>query len=331
MKGSTNDEARMTNQTTNDSRARPGFCRLDDYTFVDYATQGYLALVGLMVLFLYRGDPARKVFFLAAHGLCIILIQFLIRAHARHPGNRVLDFLRHFYPILLYAGFYREGGELNQMFVTGYLDGFFIQLDQRLFGCQPSIRFMQKLPYLAVSELFYMAYFSYYIMIGGVGLTLYLRDRLLFWRYVSLASFVFYICYLIYIIVPVVGARVFYVAMPGFDQQQFPFFPLPYPPGLDAGPFFNIMKFIYAHMETPGSAFPSSHVAIALCTLYFSWRFIPKIRWFHLVMVILLSAATVYCRYHYLVDVFAGALTAGGLIPVGEALYRKTAARQPAA
>ena len=314
----------MTNQAANEPDARPGFCRLDGYTFVDYATQGYVLLVGLMVLFLYHGDPARKALFLASHGACILLVQWLIRAHARHPGNRALDFLRHFYPILLYSFFYREVGEINQMFVTGYLDGFFMRLDQSLFGCQPSICFMQKLPYLPVSELFYMCYFSYYAMIVGVGLILYLRDRLLFWRYVSIISFVFYICYLIYIILPVVGARVFCVEVPGFDRQQFPAFPLAYPAGLDAGPFFNVMKFIYAHMETPGAAFPSSHVAIALCTLYFSWRFIPKVRWFHLVLVVLLSAATVYCRYHYLVDVFGGVLTAAALIPLGEWMYRKS-------
>jgi membrane-associated phospholipid phosphatase len=65
-------------------------------------------------------------------------------------------------------------------------------------------------------------------------------------------------------------------------------------------------------------------VAVALCTLYFSWRYVRKVRWIHLLVVILLCAATVYCRYHYLVDVFAGTLTAALLIPFGEWLYRKT-------
>jgi membrane-associated phospholipid phosphatase len=36
------------------------------------------------------------------------------------------------------------------------------------------------------------------------------------------------------------------------------------------------------------------------------------------------NGATVYCRRHYLVDVFAGMLTAALLIPLGELLYRKT-------
>lgn len=314
------EEANNQLQTT---RGRHRFFRLSHYAFVDYATQGYLALVALMVLFFYHGEPARKHFFLWAHVICMLCVHSLIMAAAMRPKDRFLDFLRHFYPILLYTGFYREGGELNQMFVTGYLDNFFMSLDRRLFGCQPSIAFMEKLPYLLISELFYMSYFSYYVMISGVGIFFYLRDRRLFWRYVSIVSFVFYVCYIIYIIVPVVGSRVFYVPIAGFDHGQLPGYPLHYPPGLDAGPFFRLMRFIYAAFETPGSAFPSSHVAVALVTLYFTWRFVPKLRWIHLPLVVLLCAATVYCRYHYLVDVFAGVLTAAVLIPLGEALYRR--------
>ena len=78
---------------------------------------------------------------------------------------------------------------------------------------------------------------------------------------------------------------------------------------VQAGLLFKLETWIY-HAEAPGGTFPSSHVAVALCTLYFSWRFIPKIRWIHLIVVILLCAST-YCRYHYVVDVFAGMLTGG--------------------
>jgi membrane-associated phospholipid phosphatase len=35
----------------------------------------------------------------------------------------------------------------------------------------------------------------------------------------------------------------------------------------------------------------------------------------------LLCLATVYCRYHYAVDVVAGGLTAAVLIPLGNRLY----------
>ena len=302
---------------------RFSFFSLRDHTFVDYATQGYLVVVAVLALFLFPSHPGRAALLLAAHVVCLLAVQTLIRAHARPPENRALDFLRHFYPILLYAPLYREIGELNQVFIPGYLDGFFIRLENQLFGCQPSILFMEKLPYLPVSELFYMSYFSYYLMIAGVGLVLYTQDKRRFWHYVSLVSFVFYVCYVIYIFLPVVGPRLFYAPVPGFDQRQFSFYPLAFPAAVQGGPFFQVMKLIYDYVETSGAAFPSSHVAIAICTLCFSWRFIPKIRWIHLVVVVLLWASTVFYRYHYVVDVFAGALTGAILIPLGKWLYRK--------
>ena len=85
------------------------------------------------------------------------------------------------------------------MFFSDYLDPLVAHWEQRFFGCQPSVLFMEKLPWLAVSELFYASYFSYYIMIVGVGIALFLRSRQQFFHYVSVVSFLFYVCYLIYI------------------------------------------------------------------------------------------------------------------------------------
>ncbi|RPI96846.1 MAG: phosphatase PAP2 family protein, partial [Chloroflexi bacterium] len=70
--------------------------------------------------------------------------------------------------------------------------------------------------------------------------------------------------------------------------------------------------------------FPSSHVAIALTTVWFSFRYLPRIRYLHLVIAMLLCLSTVYCRYHYVIDVFAGMATAAFLVPIANWLYRKT-------
>ena len=82
------------------------------------------------------------------------------------------------------------------------------------------------------------------------------------------------------------------------------------------------MELIYARFESPGAAFPSSHVALAWVTVYFSFLYLPRIRWLHLVMAVLLSLATVYCRYHFAVDAIAGVATAALLLPLGNWLYR---------
>jgi membrane-associated phospholipid phosphatase len=293
------------------------------YTFIDYATQGYLALVGLIVLCLHGPAVPNWPLLLGAHAAGLMLVHTLIRCHANHPDSRLLDFFRHFYPVLLYTGLYCETGELNHLLVPGFLDPFFIRLEARIFGGQPSLAFMARLPYLPVSELFYAAYFSYYVMIVGIGLALFRRSREQFYHYLSVISFAFYVCYLIFIFTPAMGPPVFF---PNNGDYQLPADLLPavpptFPAAIKAGLFYQIMAWVYQTFETPGAAFPSSHVVIAIGTVFFSFRYLRSIRWLHLAVVILLCLATVYCRYHYAVDVVAGGLTAAVLIPLGNRLY----------
>jgi len=295
------------------------------YTFIDYATQAYLAVVALLILSFHGTAVPAWPWLLGAHIAGVGLAHMLIHSHARQPANRILDFLRHFYPVILYVGFYRETGELNQMFTTGYLDPVFIRLDERIFGAQPSLAFMQSLPYWPISEIFYASYFSYYIMIVGVGVALFARNRSQFFHYVSVMSFVFYVCYLVYICTPVMGPRIFHRVINGYtlppesQPEVIPEFPATVRTGL----FFRIMALIYDTFEAPGAAFPSSHVAVAITTLWFSFRYLTRIRWLHLVMVVLLCLSTVYCRYHYVVDVLAGIATAALLVPLGNWLYSR--------
>jgi membrane-associated phospholipid phosphatase len=127
-----------------------------------------------------------------------------------------------------------------------------------------------------------------------------------------------------YIFTPVVGPR---ILCPGIVAQPLPAdvtpaSPLTTPAAVQAGVFFQIMAWLY-RFEIPGAAFPSSHVAVALCTVYFSFLYLRPIRWAHLLMATLLCISTVYGRYHYVVDVVAGVLTAAMLIPLGNRLYFK--------
>lgn len=296
------------------------------YAFVDYATQAYLALVGILILCFHGDAVTHWQRLMVAHLLGLGLIHGLIKAQVRNPTIRAIEFLRHFYPVLLYAALFAETGQLDHMFVQGYLDPVVIRWDQTLFGCQPSLVLMQKLPFLFLSELLYAAYFSYYLMIGGVGLALYLMNRSRFFHYVSVVSFVFYACYLLYIFLPVIGPPVFFRTIPGYNLPpdiQHLITSRGYPDAIKIGLFYRLVSWIYRVFEAPGAAIPSSHVAVALCTLFFSFRYIRPIRWVHLVLTMLLCLSTVYCRYHYVSDVLAGIVAAALLIPLGNWLYSR--------
>jgi membrane-associated phospholipid phosphatase len=303
-----------------------------NYTFVDYATQAYIALVGLLILFFHNGTVPAWPWLLGAHAAGLMLAHALIQVHARRKPGRVLSFFRHFYPVLLYTAFFCETGLLNRMLYPDYLDPMVVRWEQSLFGCQPSVLFMAKLPWLAVSELFYASYCSYYFMVGGVGIALFLRSRQQFFHYVSVLSFLFYVCYLIYVFLPIIGPRAFFHQVEGYSlpqaTQQLAVTDV-YPEAIQAGVFFRLMRWVYRVFEAPGAAFPSSHVAVALCTVFFSFRYLRRIRYVHLAVAVLLCLSTVYCRYHYVVDVLAGLVTAAVLIPAGNWLYFKFGERHP--
>jgi membrane-associated phospholipid phosphatase len=296
------------------------------YRFVDYATQAYAALVGLLLLCFHNHTVPAWPWLVGAHCILIAALHRLIQAGSRPGVGKAMDFLRNYYPVFLYTPLFCEAGWINRMFFPEYLDAYVIRAEQALFGFQPSIIFMQKVPILGVSELFYASYFSYYVMIAGVGLALFIRNRRQFAHFISVMSFVFYVCYTVYVIIPVIGPRVLKFDFEGFTLPADLSHVAPndpYPDAVSHGVFFNVMGWIYRTFEAPGSALPSSHVAVAFCTVFFSFLYLRKIRFLHLVMAILLSLSTIYCGYHYAIDVVAGLLTAAILVPLGNWLYRQ--------
>jgi membrane-associated phospholipid phosphatase len=308
---------------------------LQHYTFVDYATQIYSLVVAVLILCFHNSTVRIWPWLLAGHAAGLILIHSLIQGAAARPGNRLLAFLRLFYPVLFFTPFFCETGQINRMFFSGFLDEWTIRADQALLGFQPGVDLMVKMPWLPLSELLYFSYFCYYLMVLGVGLALFLKSRREFVHYVSVVSFLFYICYLLYILLPIVGPQVLLGEIPEFvippDLQHLANLHA-YPEAVQAGPFSHLMAWIYRTFEAPGAAWPSSHVAVALCTVCFSWRYLRPIRYLHLAMALLLCFSTLYCHYHYGVDVLGGLLTALILVPLGNRLYvRYSGAEHPQA
>ena len=172
--------------------------------------------------------------------------------------------------------------------------------------------------------MFYASYFSYYLMIGGVGFALFVRDRRQFFHYISVVSFVFYLCYVVYILLPIIGPRVFLQTINGYNLPEAFLRMSPshtYPEAVQRGLCFHLMGLIYDVFESPGAALPSSHVAVAICTVHFSFRYLRAVRYPHLAVAILLcllrSIAVTITRWMC----WLGVLTAAVLIPVGNRLY----------
>ncbi|MDP3048011.1 MAG: phosphatase PAP2 family protein, partial [Thermodesulfovibrionales bacterium] len=69
-------------------------------------------------------------------------------------------------------------------------------------------------------------------------------------------------------------------------------------------------------------AIPSGHTGVALTVLCLAYNYKRTLFRIYLPVVILLLFSTVYCRYHYVVDVIAGVVLAVIAVFFGEMYYK---------
>ncbi len=254
---------------------------------IDWAMVVYLILVSVSILIFHEHQPEWKTIFWKQIGI-IALVFFILRFLSGHRWFP-LRMIHHWYPVFLFTFFYITSGLLNQMVFQGYWDDFFAGIDRAMFGTNPNIWLYDRLNTYYFNELMHLCYFSYYFIPLFLGIVLYVQGNGDYMRILFGISVAFYVCYLLYIFIPAAG-------------------PIPLREGrfLDGGWFVHTMNWIYENAETPGAAFPSSHVAISFMTLMYAYRLKRVVFWIILPFVTGLIFSTMYCFYHYVIDVIGG-------------------------
>jgi len=209
----------------------------------------------------------------------------------------LLHTLSLWYPLIMYSFFYYQTGLINTVVVPKFLDSSFLDLDVHIFGQFPGFLLYGPHGNAFLDEFFHFFYSSYYLIIPITCILLYRKDVKLFESFMFQLSSLFYFCYLIYIFLPVEGP------IPLRNEYY-----------LQHGMFRSIVDFIWAKGETPGSAFPSSHVAVTFLVAWWGSKHFKKLSILYWLTFLFLSIATVYCMFHYAVDVIGGTLV--GLLAV---------------
>ena len=200
-----------------------------------------------------------------------------------------------------------------------YLDHVFANADWTLFGCQPSIVFSRVVPSVFWCEAFNMGYYSYYFMMFGVMLFVFLRRFEQSERYAFIFLGSFFLYYVIFELMPVAGPY-YYFKFIGLEAAESGHYP---PVGHYfathgelihvevKGIFSQLVHDIQVAGENPVGAFPSSHVGMGTVTMLIAWH--TRNRWLFwclMPLYVLLCIATVYIMAHYLVDTLCGLLSA---------------------
>ena len=268
----------------------------------------YLLASGLYPLLKPSVHPAvaERLLLHVAIAAAVFWLPPLLR-DSRHAALRLAGEI---YLPLLFPFFYSEMHYLVRVFfpADASLDPWFVALEQQLFGGQASQAWWRAMPWPWWHETMEAAYFSYYFL-ALATLILILRapglaaDQ----RWPALRLFIrdlggtMLICYTLYAFLPVWGPKFFDTA------------PIP----VGGWIFTSIMHGIHANGAALGAAFPSSHVAASMIAWAHVWRHFRRHRAWLTTVFVLLCASTVYCRYHYIVDVIGGLLLGGTILWVG--------------
>jgi membrane-associated phospholipid phosphatase len=205
-------------------------------------------------------------------------------------------------------------------------DDLLIAADRWLFGVNPT-QWLMHLSYPALTEILQIAYTLFYLLFLAAGFELYLRkDRTMFHFYIFTCVYGFYLSYLGYFTLPAVGPRFTLHDFGMLDRDL---------PGLCLTPylrwFVNVGESVpmgvsnaVAQAAAQRDAFPSGHTMMMLVLMSLSVRYRLSTRYVMIVNGTLLIVATVYQRYHYVVDLFGGLVFFLICIYTAPLLYRFT-------
>ncbi|HEY3026796.1 MAG TPA: phosphatase PAP2 family protein [Pyrinomonadaceae bacterium] len=280
-----------------DTEASPGLWPVDKLILT------YLAITSLLIIvFISRLPQAWWLLSLKAIGAALIF--FVVRKLDSLPGW----FFRHWYPLLYVAASYKEMNILIPGIRRGTADATLARIDFAVLHVHPTV-WIERLHAPLLTEYLQIVYSCFIPALLLVALVLWRRRRMSEFRYYGfLISFGFLVSYLFYFLVPARGPRF----LLGHLQQS----------ELQGVWAFQWFRALLDRLEgTHYDCFPSGHT---LLTLLGWWSTRRMSRSFFYAFTIFTASqifSTVYLRYHYVVDLLAGAVFAILMLATSRPLY----------
>ena len=268
----------------------------------------FWCLLSLVSLILHARIPDWRMIVLGS--LAAAIVACALAYAARAADSRVLRWVHDWgaFPMVVFT--YKQIYFMIRPIHQGRdYDQLLIAVDRALFGVNPT-EWLAGFSNPCLTEALQIAYSLFYVFFVAVGLELYLRkDLLQFRRFRFTVVYGFFISYIGYFFLPAVGPRFILHDFSRIDIEL---------PGLLLTPFLrwfvNIWESIPSGVSNVAAlacaqrdVFPSGHTMMALIAMVLAYKFRLKVRHYVFGMGVLLVFATVYLRYHYVIDVVAGA------------------------
>jgi membrane-associated phospholipid phosphatase len=258
----------------------------------------------IVICFHFLSVPYRGIL-LGSHLLVIGLLAWLPYVKT----NRLIKWLKTFNPLIIIPLNFHELHYLVHNVNPVDFDALLIKIDYAIFGIHPTL-WLEQYSNPVLVEYLQIVYGTFYFLPLILVLILCKRkehDNVNFFIYIIVLGF--YISYITYFIVPAIGPR--------FTLDHLQRSPVT---GLWLTQFIiDTLNFLE---NIQRDAFPSGHTEMTILTMIYAWRFSKK--YFSVLMIIGTSMifSTVFLRYHYVIDVIAGALLASVVYIIAEPLYQ---------
>jgi membrane-associated phospholipid phosphatase len=280
----------------------------------------FWGLLSVVSMILHARFPNWYLSILANFLAC--LMACLMAGIAKCSNSKVLHGIHHWaaYPLVVFT--YKQIYFLIPPIHQGRdYDSFLIAIDHALFRVHPT-QWMAGFSNPCLTELLQIFYSLFFVFFLVVGIELYRKHRFAYFRFTAVYGFL--VSYIGYLFLPAIGPR--------FTLHDF--FRIGTDlPGLLATSalrsFINFFESIPAGASNSVAlacaqrdVFPSGHTMMMVIMMAFVCREKLRCRNFILISGVLLILATVYLRYHYVVDLMAGIILAIFCIYTAEGLRK---------
>ena len=246
----------------------------------------------LMILFHMPVVPAAPEFLLY-HVIVIVFVLLLPYS----GDSTIMKWLRDWNAVIIIPTNFTELHYLVHNVSPIDMDSALIHFDLNLFGVHPTV-WLEQWSVPVVTEYFQWIYTTFYFLPIILGIILRKRGGFdQFYTILFVMVLGFYVSYIGYFLVPAIGPR--------FTLDH-----------LQSGPVTGVwltqsIRDGLNYLENiQRDAFPSGHTEITLLTMIYARKYVRS--YYHVLLVVgtSLIISTVYLRYHYVVDVFAGIILA---------------------
>ena len=236
----------------------------------------------------------------------IIIVVFSFAYTAETYRYKILRILHYLYLIPMVLLTFKEVYFLIRPLRPNDYDLLLIEIDRWLFGGDPTV-FLHQFSHPVITEILQIVYGMFYFLPIILGIAL-LRKRKIVETDFAIFTVIygFFLSYIGYFALPAIGPR---FTLHDFQKENIEL------PGILIT---NFLRDVTNTVESipPGTlnpenivqrdVFPSGHTMITLVVIYLSIKLKSRSRFFLVPIGSMLIFATVYLRYHYVIDLIGG-------------------------